>query len=338
MRDFYLILGGHIFFQTLSAAVQLDLFTLLETKGTLTQAELETALKIQAKPMRILLLGLTSLGLIHKTQDRYSNSEISSKYLSKQSALCMRDIVLWQHFINYKPLFHFHEAMLANTNVGLEEFPGRGNTLYERLAQYPDLEAIFQRAMEQISIQANQSLVDNVDFSHVKVLVDVGGGNGTNLITLLKKNTHLKGLVFDSATVGEVARENIRRHGMEERIKVVTGDCFADAFPAEADGILFCHFFTIWSEQKGKVLLRKAYQALPPGGRAMIFNMLQHDDGSGPLTAAMGSPYFLTLATGEGMLYSGEEYESWFREAGFSAVQRQSLPMDHAIITGIKSK
>lgn len=62
MRDFYLILGGHIFFQTLSAAVQLDLFTLLETKGTLTQTELETALKIQAKPMRILLLGLTSLG------------------------------------------------------------------------------------------------------------------------------------------------------------------------------------------------------------------------------------------------------------------------------------
>ena len=68
----------------------------------------------------------------------------------------------------------------------------------------------------------------------------------------------------------------------------------------------------------------------------MIFNMMQNDEGTGPLSAAVGSPYFLTLATGEGMLYSWKEYEGLFREAGFLKVKRIVLPRDHGVITGIK--
>ncbi|MBA4388708.1 MAG: hypothetical protein C0404_12055 [Verrucomicrobia bacterium] len=177
MNDLRLILGGHIFFQTLSSAVQLDVFSLLEAKGSMTQAELQTALGLEQKPLRILMMSLTALELVVKDGDRYSNSKVARRHLCVQSPLCVRDIVLWQHFINYKPLFHFHEALVANRNVGLEEFPGAGTTLYERLAQRPELEAIFQKAMEQISIQANQTLVANVDFSQMEVLVDVGGGD-----------------------------------------------------------------------------------------------------------------------------------------------------------------
>lgn len=68
----------------------------------------------------------------------------------------------------------------------------------------------------------------------------------------------------------------------------------------------------------------------------MIFNMMQFDSEDGPLTAAMGSPYFLTLATGKGMLYTRNEYMKWFREAGFVDVTIQELPTDHALIYGFK--
>jgi hypothetical protein len=64
--------------------------------------------------------------------------------------------------------------------------------------------------------------------------------------------------------------------------------------------------------------------------------MMQRDDEKGPLTAAIGSPYFLTLATGEGMLYTWREYEAWMREAGFSQVQREVLLRDHGAIIGTK--
>ncbi len=50
----------------------------------------------------------------------------------------------------------------------------------------------------------------------------------------------------------------------------------------------------------------------------------------------MGSPYFLTLATGEGMLYTWNDYEEWFRKAGFTSIRTQKLPLNHGVITGIK--
>jgi hypothetical protein len=83
-------------------------------------------------------------------------------------------------------------------------------------------------------------------------------------------------------------------------------------------------------------LLRKAYDALAPGGSVIVFNMMQSDDETGPLTAAMGSPYFLTLATGQGMLYTWREYQTWMRDAGFAAVRTQKLPRDHGAIIGVK--
>jgi cyclopropane fatty-acyl-phospholipid synthase-like methyltransferase len=99
---------------------------------------------------------------------------------------------------------------------------------------------------------------------------------------------------------------------------------------------LFAHFFTIWGEEKDRELLRKCYASLPSGGKVMIFNMMQHDDESGPMSAAVGSPYFLTLATGTGMLYTWSEYERWMEEAGFRDITRHTLPRDHGLIVGTK--
>jgi SAM-dependent methyltransferase len=331
------VLGGHIFFQTLAAAVEFDLFSLLERQGALSGAEIAKQLGIAPKPARILLLGCTSLGLLQKDGDKYRNSQLSRRYLTSQAPGNLIAVVKWQQFINYRAMFHFHEALVKNRNVGLAEFRGTEPTLYERLAHEPHLEKIFQDAMEGISVQANAMLAASVDFSHVRHLVDVGGGNATNIMALARKYPTMRASVFDSPSVCEIARANIARAGLADRLNAVAGDCFHDAFPAGADCILFGHFFTIWSEEKNKRLLKKCFDALPPGGSVIIFNMMQRDDGTGPLTAALGSPYFLTLATGEGMLYTWKEYQTWMREAGFPRVTTQALPRDHGVVIGTKA-
>ncbi len=219
---------------------------------------------------------------------------------------------------------------------GLEEFPGDEPTLYQRLAHQPELERIFQDAMQGISVHGNQVLADCVDFSNVRYLVDVGGGNGTNVMTLARKYPSLRASVFDSPTVCRIATENIKAAGLADRVNALPGNCFENAFPEGADCILFAHFFTIWSEKQNRALLEKCYRSLPPGGMVVVFNMMQSDDEDGPFSAALGSPYFITLATGEGMLYTWQEYETWMKEAGFSQVQRQCLPSDHGAIFGKK--
>jgi cyclopropane fatty-acyl-phospholipid synthase-like methyltransferase len=168
-------------------------------------------------------------------------------------------------------------------------------------------------------------------------VVDVGGGDGSNLITLASAYPHLRGTVFDSPSVCRIAEQNIQKAGLTPRLGTVAGNCFEDPFPAGADCFLFSHFLTIWSEDRNRQLLKKAFDALRAGGRVIVFNMMQSNSQTGPLSAAMGTPYFLTLATGKGMLYTWREYESWIRRAGFCYVKTQALPKDHGVIIATKS-
>jgi hypothetical protein len=336
LDKFWLVLGGHLYFQTLSAAVRLDLFTLLDRQPGLTRAQIASKLGVAEKPIRILLLGCTYLSLVRKVDNGYVNSPVAKLFLAQDSPKNIRSFIELEHHIIYKPMHAFYDAIKANKNVGLNEYKGNEPTLYQRLAHYPELEQIFQDAMEDISVQANASFAESVDLSGIRHLVDVGGGNGANIIQLARKYPSLRASVFDSPTVCEIARENIRKAGLADRLDAVPGNCFPDPFPKGADCFLFCHFFTIWTEEKDRFLFKKAYEALPSGGTVMIFNMMQSDDEDGPWAAAMGSPYFLTLATGEGMLYTWKEYETWMRESGFTNVRRQSLPREHGVIRGTK--
>jgi ubiquinone/menaquinone biosynthesis C-methylase UbiE len=330
------LIGGHIFFQTVNTAVKFKLFDLLEHKGNLTASQIASHLNIQARPARILLLGLTSLKLLEKNFEEYSNTKLATQYFTSNSPENLIAVMEWQAEINYHALGHLHESMISGKNEGLIEFSGTAPTLYERLAQQPHLEKIFQDAMEDISKQANIDLSNYVDFSNTKCLVDVGGGNGSNIICLAKKYKNLKAIVFDRATVCEIAQKNIAANHLQERCSTVTGDCFKTEFPSEADAIIFCHFMTIWTEEKDQFLLNKAYQALPKGGKVYLFNMMQNNTEDGPLSAAMGSPYFLALATAEGMLYTWDEHVERMKIAGFKNIEVIKLPRDHGVIVGTK--
>jgi SAM-dependent methyltransferase len=332
----YLVFGGHIFFQTLRTAVQLDLFTLLAKEGELTREEIAKRLGVADQPARIVVLGLTVVGLLRKRGTHYSNSHLAGILFVKDSPRKITSYVELQHRAMYKGLYWMLDAVREYRNVGIKEFAGNEPTLYERLAHDPEVEQIFQEAMQELSVQANADLTRFADLSGVKHLVDVGGGDGTNVIALARRWGQLRATVFDSPTVCEIARKNIAASGLGDRLDAVAGECFSDPFPKDADCLMFAHFFTIWGEKKDRELLKKCYESLPAGGKVLIFNMMQHDNETGPLSAAVGSPYFLTLATGLGMLYTWREYESWMRDAGFRAVERYKLLRDHGLIIGTK--
>ena len=97
----------------------------------------------------------------------------------------------------------------------------------------------------------------------------------------------------------------------------------------EANGLEPC--------EENQLLLKRAHDALPKGGRVIIFNMMANDDDSGPLATALGSPYFLSVATGEGMLYSWSDYEACLAQAGFTQTERFELPRSHGVLVGTKS-
>ena len=65
--------------------------------------------------------------------------------------------------------------------------------------------------------------------------------------------------------------------------------------------------------------------------------MMADDDDAGPLSTALGSPYFLAIATGEGMLHAWKDYENAMRQAGFTRIERVTgLPLNHGLLVGFK--
>lgn len=330
------IFGGHIFFQALRTAIRIDLFNMMESQGPIDRQAIATKLKLNERPVRVILLSLTVAGLIKKSGRFYSNTPTSRLFFLKSSPYKVTAYIELQHRVMYKGLFWLLESVQKDTNVGLREFSGTERTLYERLSHDPETEKIFQEAMEELSVFANTELSEKLGLSNVRHLVDVGGGNGTNAMALVAKNPHLRATVFDSPSVCEIAKKNILQKGMSDRVFTAPGNCFTTPFPSDATAIMFAHFFTIWGEKKDRELLKKCYDALPTGGQVIIFNMMQNDDESGPIGAAIGSPYFLGIATGLGMLYTWKEYETWILEAGFKRIKKYKLGFDHGIIVGIK--
>ncbi len=333
---FVSIACGHTAFQLLWAGTQFDLFTILEERGALTRGQIAHQLDLEAQPLRILLHGLTALKLLKKTGARYENSAVARRFLNKHDPENWLPILGWQHHIVYKGLFDFVDSLKKNKNVGLRHFPGKGNNLYQRLRSDSPTERVFQDAMSSLSKKSNRELAEYLDLSEARHLLDIGGGDGTNAMNLVRANPGLKATVFDSNTVLANARRNIAESGFSESVDTCEGECFSDPFPEGVDTILLAHMMTIWSPEKNTELIRKCRAALPKGGRLLIFNMVSYDDETGPLINAMGSPYFQAIATGEGMLYCSKDVRSWLKKAGFTKVNSKELPFEHAVFEATK--
>lgn len=333
-----LIAGGHTAFQLLWAGLELGVFKQLSAAPGQTMGQLGAGLGLKPYPCSILLIGLTALGLIKRDADGcYTNAELTEQMLVEGKPGYAGKILGWQAHIVYPGLQDFIESLRQSRNVGLDRFPGSGDTLYERLTHNPVLERIFQDAMSALSAQANAHLLNAFDFGVFSHIVDAGGGDATNALALARKFTKLKATVFDSPSVCGIARANIERAGLTDRVDTWAGDFRTDPFPPGIDAVIYCHIATIWSLEHNLDLLKKTYAALPEGGAVLLFNMMGDDDDSGPLSTALGSPYFLAIATGEGKLHPWKDYERILREAGFKRVERiDHLPLNHGLLIGWK--
>lgn len=333
LSKFMLIAAGHSAFQLLWAGVKFNLYTILSREPGLDLHEIARRTELNDYPCRVLLVGLTALGILKKDQERYFNAELTEKMLVKGSPDYFAPILGWQAHIVYPGLVDFVESLRHETNIGLRHFPGNGLTLYERLVNNPELEYIFQDSMSALSSQANYCIVDAYDFGRFSHIVDAGGGDGTNAIALAKRYANLKVTVYDSESVCRIAQQKIAEAGLEDRVFTYVGNFMTDPFPKNIDAIMFCHILTIWSMKHNLDLLKKCRESLSTGGSVVLFNMMGNDDDTGPLSTALGSPYFLAIATGEGMLHAWKDYEQACNKAGFSHVTRiDNLPLNHGLL------
>jgi ubiquinone/menaquinone biosynthesis C-methylase UbiE len=337
-KDMILYLHGASAFQLLHAGIELNIFKYLNNHKSMSLEEITKYIKLMPQPVRTLMFGLTALGLVLKSNDKYNNCNMIEEMFRTKEYGLFKKMTLIQAHIMYLGQADYVKSLKQNKNVGVERYSGNGKTIYERIKDNQKLKNTFYDYMEAYSAYALPHLLKRLDLSEVKSVLDVGGGGGNNAITIAKKYPHLKVNLFDITTAKSTALKKIESNHMKDRIVFYEGDMFKDEFPNNQDMVMFIHQLVIWGIEENKSLLKKAYNSLKVGGKVIVFSSIANDEENGPLMTGLDTVYFRAVAAGNGMIYPWKDYEKIMLEVGFSKIERHKCDTwtPHGIIIGQK--
>lgn len=335
-RDMMLIIGGPIFFQAVMAAKRLGIFSYLAAVPGASREKIASNLGLPLQSVRTLLMAIQAIGWITRDEEGgYHNLDWVTPTLAGEDIIYDAMLEGFEQIL-YRPFSHLTESLRAGKNLGLREFPGEGDTLYERLQSHPEKEAVFHRWMSSLSSRGLPALMIEALHGHKHVL-DVGGGAGTNASIVAQAHPELHVTIMDLPSICKRAEENVAALGLSDRITTHACDIrTADLLPG-CDAVMYSRIFNIYSEEQNQLFVQRAADVLPEGGKLLVYpSMVADDDESGPLSASFLSLYFLCLATGEGRVYTPADYEVWFSKAGFSRLHCTVDDNDDAVLIGTK--
>ena len=312
--------------KTLASAVEFDLFTRLSGKS----ATIEEAAKLFAlhpRPAEMLLAGCAALGLLMKRGGRYRNSPLAEEFLVRGKRHYFGGFVTMLDRRLYLPWNNLTQALKTNRAQTWRDQPG----LFEAMAANPEEQRIFTESMHSMSVVSGKAVARVFDFRPCRQLLDVGGGSGAYCIEAARRYPHLRAVVFDIAPALEIARTKIAEAGFANRIRTCAGDFFNEALPKGSDVILLSMILHDWGPEKNCMILKKCFEALPPGGAMIVSELMMDDEKTGPAAAALMSLNMLIET--EGRNYTWAEYAAWLEEAGFRKILR--IPFVAAGANGI---
>jgi hypothetical protein len=155
---FQLIVNGPALFNAIVSASELGVFERLSATGGSTFADLASVTGLAPHKLRVLMLALCSTELVGKSGASYVNSSVAENLLGSGGEDSWRHILLsWQH-IFYPAFARTTDALRAGTNTALDEYPGTGTTIYERLGSDPTTERILHRSMAAFTLRSMMAL------------------------------------------------------------------------------------------------------------------------------------------------------------------------------------
>ena len=145
---------------------------------------------------------------------------------------------------------------------------------------------------------------------------------------------HLTGIGFDLPVVKPFFEEFIAHRGVTDRVRFQGGNFFEDPLP-KVDVIVMGHILHDWDLAQKKVLLGKAFDALPKGGAVVVYDAIIDDDRRENAFGLMMSLNML-IETAGGFDYTGEDCQAWMREVGFSKTRVEPLVGSDSMVIGLK--
>jgi hypothetical protein len=192
-------------------------------------------------------------------------------------------------------------------------FKAFGKPLFEYLGVHPELAPEFDAGMTSINFYETAAMTEAYDFGAIKILADIGGGNGSLLGPVLQRHPEMRGILFDQDHVVARATANLKQYNIADRCQVIAGSFF-EGVPPGADAYLFRHILHDWTDAQCLQILGHCRNAIPMNGKLLVVECVipMGNDRSSAKDFDMSMMVF----TG-GLERTELEYRTLFKQAGF---------------------
>jgi spermidine synthase len=174
--------------------------------------------------------------------------------------------------------------------------------------------------MNTISKPVADEIIDKIQPSKFRHMLDIGGGPGTWTIAFLRALPEARATLFDLPAVVSMAEKNFAEAGLADRVTLVEGDYYTDTLPGGADlawlGAI-CHQN---SRQENRDLFANVHDALSDDGVIVIRDLIMESSRTSPVGGALFAINML-VATEAGGTYTFDEYREDLCAAGFAEVE-----------------
>lgn len=317
--------------KTLLSAIEIGLFSEL-AHGPEGYEALAGRLGLHQRSARDFLDALVALGFLIRDGDRYGNTPETDMFLDRKKGSYVGGILEMANHRLYPFWGHLTEAL--RTGLPQNEIRTGGPGLFETLYADPARLKEFLAAMTGVSRGANLAIATALPWLDYQSYVDVGTAQGDLAVQIALVNRHLRGIGFDLPEVAPIFEDYVNAAGVQNQLSFTSGSFFEDDLP-KADVVLMGHILHDWDLPTKKMLIRKAYDALPPGGAFVVYESLIDDDRSKNAFGLMMSLNML-IETPGGFDFTGADCMAWMKEAGFSTTRVQHLVGPDSIVVAIK--
>ena len=156
-------------------------------------------------------------------------------------------------------------------------------------------------------------------------VLDLAAGSGVWSIALAQQSPHVRVTAVDWPGVIPVTRKVAARHGLAERFDFVEGDLLEADFGHGHAIATAGHILHSEGERRSRLLLKKAFDSLMPGGTIAIAEILVDTERKAALPALIFAVNML-VNSDHGDTFSFEEIRTWLHDAGFQQVRTIEAP------------
>ncbi|WP_269854651.1 methyltransferase [Streptomyces sp. RPT161] len=317
--------------KALLSAVELDVFGAL-TEGPLEYEELRARTGVHPRGARDFFDTLVALGLLDREETgRYANTPDTARYLVRSAPGYVGGMLELAAGQLYSSWARLTEA-LRTGEPQCEE--AKQSDFFDGAYADDHQSKTFSRAMTGLSSGPIARIAERFPWSTYRTVADIGCSEGALLTGVLGRHAQLSGTGFDLPPMRRHFEEYVTAAGLTDRLSFRAGDFFTDPLPA-ADVLVFGHILHDWDLPTKRMLLEKAYAALPEAGAVVVFESLIDDERRENDFGLLMSLNMLVETRG-GFDYTGAECRGWLAEAGFRESRVEHLAGPDSMVIGIK--